>query len=260
MKKLSKYIYLIKHYLAEIFMRKFKLILDYEWTGGYFSLNKNSVCDFTIEKDVISRKYIFGKKDNLKMKFLDVGGSDGTLKYLLGKKANGRFFRPLYLENRNLFDSLYEYYGTDLNPISIDKDHKVLLGDICDQGYISKNQIWESFFDIVYSNNVFEHLRNPFMAMKNIDKMLKVNGLVITIAPFSARYHQSPHDYFRFTHEGLEEIIKQSGEYKTLVSGYDISMRRHNIQGKKPSDVVPVDRFGGWRENWNVINISMKLK
>ena len=98
------------------------------------------------------------------------------------------------------------------------------------------------------------------MAMNNIDKMIKVNGLLITIAPFSARYHQSPHDYFRFTHEGLEEIIRQSGEYKTLISGYDISMRRHNIQGKKLSDIVPVDRFGAWRENWNVINISKKLK
>ena len=163
-------------------------------------------------------------------------------------------------KNKVLFDSKFEYYGTDLIDRSIKTKKSFVIGDICDSEYLKKNKKFINFFDVIYSNNVFEHLHNPFIAMENIYKMLKVDGYLITVVPFAARYHQSPGDYFRYTHQGLEKIISDAGQYKTLITGYDISKRRFNIQGKKIQDIVPLDSFGGWRENWDVINISMKIK
>ena len=136
----------------------------------------------------------------------------------------------------------------------------MVIGDICVNEYLTENKDFIDFFDVIYSNNVFEHLQNPFVAMKNINKMLKVNGVVVTVVPFAARYHQSPGDYFRYTHQGLQAILSEAGEFETLISGYDITKRRANYQGKKVQDIVPVDSFGAWRENWDVINISMKLR
>jgi len=122
------------------------------------------------------------------------------------------------------------------------------------------NDNFLEYFDLVYSNNVFEHLSNPFIAVQNIEKLLKPGGIVITIAPFSIRYHECPSDYFRFTHKGLEQLFNDAGNFETLVSGYDIIGRRNNWQGDGlANDIVPLDKFGAWRENWFVLNISKKL-
>jgi hypothetical protein len=44
-----------------------------------------------------------------------------------------------------------------------------------------------------------------------------------------------------------------------LVSGYDLRGRRNNWQGDgTAADLVPVDRFGAWRENWFVVTIVRK--
>ena len=96
---------------------------------------------------------------------------------------------------------------------------------------------------------------------ENIEKLLKPGGMVITIAPFSIRYHECPSDFFRFTHKGLEQLFNNAGNFETLISGYDITGRRNNWQGTGfGNDIVPVDKFGAWRENWFVVNISKKLK
>lgn len=244
--------------LRPLLRKRLRFIIDYQYNLGKFN-NKNQVLNVELVKEEISRKYVL---DNIghNLNFLDIGAMDGKLKYLLGIKKNLKFYENFYDKNKKLFDLKYNYYGADINPNP--HSEKVLYGDICNANYLNSNTNFTNFFDVVYSNNVFEHLTNPFIAAKNISKLLKPGGLVITIAPFSLRYHKCPGDYFRFTHQGLEVLFSEEEGYETIVSGYDIQGRRNNWQGhaEDNNDYVPVDQFGAWRENWFVINISKKFK
>lgn len=93
-------------------------------------------------------------------------------------------------------------------------------------------------------------------------RICKEGGLLICLAPFSWRYHPTPVDNFRYTHNGLKYLFERTGDVKTLLAGYDISNRRKNAKGGKISgglDIVPTDDLGGWREHWLTIFIGEKI-
>jgi SAM-dependent methyltransferase len=155
------------------------------------------------------------------------------------------------------FRAKYDYYGLDLDPAG--DNENVLVGDVCADDFLAGNPSYEGFFDVIYSNNVFEHLRRPWVATRNLLAMLKPGGICITIAPFSIRYHESPEDHFRYTHTGLTALFTEHEPVEELVSGYDLTGRRNNWQGGGEfNDIVPVDEFGAWRENWFVVNVVQK--
>jgi SAM-dependent methyltransferase len=192
--------------------------------------------------------------DNLK--FLDVGARDGELTYLLGIRRNLDIDQDFYAENRTKFDRKYTYFGLDILPSS---KHKVLMGDVCQNDLLDGYPEFKEFFDVVYSNNVFEHFRKPWTAAKNLSALVKVGGLVVTIVPFASRYHESPGDYFRYSHTGVAALFEDYADYEVLLSGYDICGRRTNWQGGGiANDVVPVDSFGAWRENWFTVVVLRK--
>ena len=180
------------------------------------------------------------------LKFLDIGARDGELHYLLGVTENLYFDKDFYEVNKSSFDAKFEYWGLDLKPVY---NPNVISADICSKDFCNQMSDFEGNFDLIYSNNVFEHLVDPFTAARNIHYLLKEGGIVITIVPFSQRYHRSPEDYFRFTHQGVEILFTAAGNFELLQSGYDIHGRRNNWQGSRlRGDQVPKDSFGAWRE------------
>jgi len=66
-------------------------------------------------------------------------------------------------------------------------------------------------FDVVISQEVFEHLPDPWAALDEVRRTLKPGGLLYLQVPFVIGYHSGPADYWRFTHEGLERLIEDSG-------------------------------------------------
>jgi SAM-dependent methyltransferase len=208
--------------------------------------------DTSLVKEAVAREYLFAQPGN-GLSFLDVGARDGRLDYLLGIHDNLRFDPVFYETNLAAFRKKYRYFGLDLTPAT---DVDVVVGDICSGRFVDEHQELLGFFDAVYSNNVFEHLRRPWVAAKNIVALLKPGGICITITPFSLRYHESPADYFRYTHTGLASLFEDAGDIDILESGYDIVGRRNNWQGMgKANDIVPLDSFGAWRENWFTVTV-----
>lgn len=188
-----------------------------------------------------SYKYVkdYKKKCKHKPLFLDIGGRNG------GARKLAKGYKHIVLE--------------------IDKKAKLreniiaqmIYGDIC---YSPFN---DGLFDIVFSNNVFEHIKYPWLAADECVRICKKGGLLFHIAPFSARYHPVPNDYFRYTHSGFKELFERQGNVKTVLTGYDIEKRRKNMIGGKLKnylDAVPIDKMGGWRENWRCIYIGRKIK
>jgi SAM-dependent methyltransferase len=244
----------LKSIFVQIWICRPRLIVDTGRRVGNHRSNGITV-PTSYCKEEISRKYILERLGE-EMKFIDVGARDGRLDYLLGIEKNMNFDADMYIRNRQVFDSKYSYYGLDVFP---EDNVEVLIGDICDPNFIEKHIGVLDSFDVVYSNNVFEHLQDPFVAAKNLWRMCKTGGLIVTIVPFSQRFHESPDDYFRYTHRGVEQIFSSAGPVFIHESGYDILGRRNNWQGSGLHfDLVPTDSFGAWRETWFTICILEK--
>lgn len=212
-----------------------------------------------IDKESLCREYILGHgklPQPRKLRFLDVGGRDGELSYLLGNIGPLNFDAAAYQANKRSFDDMYEYFGVDLHP----SGSNVLHGDICDPAFLETYRDSLGSFDVVYSNNVFEHFERPWVAAEILLGLLKTGGICITVVPFAQRYHESPGDYFRYTHMGIPALFKAAGPVRVLEAGYDIRARRYDWQGLgAANDAVPTDRYGAWRETWFAVSIIEKL-
>ena len=207
--------------------------------------------DTSLRKEDVAREAIFGLAGT-GLTFLDIGAGDGDLAYLLGVRSNLEVDEAFHRPNRIRFDAKFRYFSLDLEKGDI-------IGDICSASFLAEHGALAGHFDVIYSNNVFEHLRRPWVAAQNIVAMLKPGGIAVTIAPFAVRYHEVPADYFRYTHTGLASLFEDAGA-RTVISGYDITGRRNDWQGGGAhNDIVPVDELGAWRENWFVVTVVKKL-
>ena len=85
-------------------------------------------------------------------------------------------------------------------------------------GNIYRLPFSDNEIDTVICDQVLEHLDNIPNALKEMNRVLKVGGLIYVAVPFVAGYHSSPGDYYRFTKEGIIAIMEQHGFLK-LKSG-----------------------------------------
>lgn len=68
-------------------------------------------------------------------------------------------------------------------------------------------------FDSVIANQVFEHVFNPDEFLKELNRILKINGTVLMSVPFVWDEHEQPHDYARYSFFGLSHILEKNGFY-----------------------------------------------
>lgn len=66
------------------------------------------------------------------------------------------------------------------------------------------------YFDIVYADSVLEHVFDLSMAVAEIQRVLKVNGLVAAGIPFLYPFHGIPYDFTRLTPCGLRASFNQT--------------------------------------------------
>ena len=179
-------------------------------------------------------EYVSSHKDHRPLSFMDAGGRHG--------------------ENR--------YYARDFekyNILEIDKNAKgpnLVYGDICKCPKIKDNT-----YDIVFSGDVFEHIKEPWLAAEECVRITKPGGLNIHVTLFSWRWHPCPVDTYRYTHEGLSYLFERTKKISSLFAGYDLNQRRNNNRGGKMKDrvdAVPLDDMEGFRDNWRVVFVGRK--
>ncbi len=66
-------------------------------------------------------------------------------------------------------------------------------------------------FDSVISNQVFEHVFNPNEFLKEINRVIKKDGILLLTVPFVWDEHEQPYDYARYTSFGLKHILEKNG-------------------------------------------------
>jgi len=83
--------------------------------------------------------------------------------------------------------------------------------------HISADGKWpfaDNSIDAILFTQVLEHVRQPMVIIDEITRVLKPNGLVIITVPFMYPAHGLPHDYRRYTLNGIAETIEHNLEIK----------------------------------------------
>lgn len=68
---------------------------------------------------------------------------------------------------------------------------------------IHKMPYEDNSFDYVIADQVLEHVRKPWIGVEEVRRVLKREGLAILTSVLIFPVHGVPHDYWRFTPEGL---------------------------------------------------------
>ncbi len=76
--------------------------------------------------------------------------------------------------------------------------------DIC-------SQVLDRTFDLVIADQIFEHLRWPYRAGRNVLSMLRPGGHFIVSVPFLLKIHEGPVDCSRWTEIGLSHFLQECG-------------------------------------------------
>jgi len=66
---------------------------------------------------------------------------------------------------------------------------------------------------------VLEHISNTNTAINEMCRVLKPDGLIFSVVPFTLGYHASPHDYIRWTRSGVEKLFSGFDMIEIGISG-----------------------------------------
>ena len=95
-----------------------------------------------------------------------------------------------------------EYLTLDIRPES----GPDIVGDLHDVPRES------SSVDTVIATEVLEHCYDPAQAVDEIHRLLRPGGVCVITTRFIHLYHPDPHDYFRFTRDGLAHLFRAFSE------------------------------------------------
>lgn len=113
---------------------------------------------------------------------LDFGGGGGKQKALVSQRAA-------------------TYTSIDIDP-AVRPD---IVGDVLNP------PIPDASYDTIVSNQVMEHVQEPWVMIEQIARILRPGGTCILSAPFMAPFHANPTDFYRFTEQGMRHLVERAG-------------------------------------------------
>lgn len=152
---------------------------------------------------------LFNKKESIK-NVLDLGcGSGNSRDYFTSKNPN------------------IQWIGLDIekNQDISSRKEKNIHFQVYDGVHIPFE---ENSFDLIYCNQVLEHVQYPFELLKNIYRVLKVNGYFIGSTSNLEPYHS--HSIWNFTPYGFSFMMKSAGlqliEIRPSIDAITLIIRR----------------------------------
>ena len=118
--------------------------------------------------------------------------------------------------------------NSDVTTIDIDPDRgPEFVVDVCNMHCFR-----DGTFDFIFMMEVLEHVRDPHVALSEIQRVLKPGGKMLMSTPFVFEAHDVPHDYYRFTKFGLQYLLRSFA-----------SVEVHARNGYLKSCIVPLLRL-----------------
>lgn len=115
------------------------------------------------------------------------------------------------------------------------------IGDVCQM-----SQVPDARYDTVVCHQVLEHVRTPAAALAHLRRVLKPGGALIVSVPHLSRRHELPHDYFRYTQEGLASAMADAGFAVERIVAYGglLAFVHHQVSIVLPGLVAGVPVIG----------------
>jgi SAM-dependent methyltransferase len=76
---------------------------------------------------------------------------------------------------------------------------------------LSKFPFERDSFDSILCNQVLEHVPFPDLFLKEINRVVKVNGKLLLTVPFVWGEHEKPNDFRRYTSFGIIDLLERNG-------------------------------------------------
>ena len=121
-------------------------------------------------------------------------------------------------------------------------------------------------YDIVLSGQVIEHVRKIWLWIRELTRVCKVGGLVITINPVSWPYHEHPIDCWRAYPEGMRALYEDASleVLLSIFESLEATQYRRHIPGRSSDGspgccAMPTEY---WVESgflWNVRTTLLRL-
>ncbi|WP_421845164.1 class I SAM-dependent methyltransferase [Mycobacterium sp.] len=106
-----------------------------------------------------------------------------------------------------------EYVCSDFeNGLDVD-----VVSDVCELSAT----FGEQRFDAIISCSTLEHIQYPWVAAVELCRTLKVGGLLFVMTHLTFPIHAYPHDYWRFTKEGLQTLFSPQVGFECIESAYN---------------------------------------
>lgn len=80
----------------------------------------------------------------------------------------------------------------------------------------------DEHLDFVFSLAVVEHLRQPFLAAQEMQRVLRKGGYLYAECSFVFPFHGHPHHYFNASHLGMAEIFRDLSPLRTGVAPHQM--------------------------------------
>jgi len=96
--------------------------------------------------------------------------------------------------------------------------------------------IADDSYDVVVSGQVIEHVRKTWVWIKEVARVCKPGGIVITINPVSWPYHEAPIDCWRVFPEGMKALYDEAS-LEVLLSTWEsleVGGYRRYLPGASP--------------------------
>lgn len=148
-------------------------------------------------------------------------------------------FKNFFKKYPSLFNTIYNIFGTpflgksaketirnlgeDKIILNLGSGARIIRKDVIDVDFypfpnvkvvadIAKLPFKNNSVDAVICEAVLEHTKDPQIVVKEIKRVLKLNGIVYIVVPFIFSFHSSPNDYYRWSKEGLRELMNKFEE------------------------------------------------
>ncbi len=126
-----------------------------------------------------------------------------------------------YYSAKRYFDPSNEFIQSDINP---EYGHQIV--DITGMTFSEE-------FDIILCMNVLEHVYEYQQAIQNMYQALKPGGELVVFVPMFYPLHDEPHDYWRFTEDGLRKMFEQFENVIIKRKGFREMSVAYFLVGKK---------------------------
>jgi SAM-dependent methyltransferase len=84
------------------------------------------------------------------------------------------------------------------------------------RGTVEALPVENASFDVILCAQVLEHAEDPALAVRELWRALAPGGRVLLSTHGTQIYHPSPVDYWRWTHAGLEKVLRDNADWASV--------------------------------------------